>query len=138
MIYRESPQGGHVMPQVVHFEINADDPERAIEFYSNVFGWSIDLWTGPAEYWLINTGQGINGGIMRRMESATTVNTIQVASIDEFMKKVVTSGGHIVTPKLTIPGVGLHAYCRDTEGNIFGLIERDESMRIIESEEPGY
>ena len=126
------------MPQIVHFEINADDPERAIQFYSDVFGWNIELWTGPAEYWLINTGQGINGGIMRRMESATTINTIQVDSIDEFMKKVVAGGGHIITPKLTIPGVGLHAYCRDTEGNLFGLIQRDESIRAMEEETPGY
>jgi hypothetical protein len=59
-----------------------------------------------------------------------------VASIDEFMKKVVKSGGHILTPKLEIPGVGLHAYCRDTEGNIFGLIQRDEAMRIMETEKP--
>jgi uncharacterized protein len=126
------------MPRIVHFEINADDPERAIKFYSEVFGWSIDLWTGPAEYWLINTGQGINGGIMRRMDKATTINTVQVASIDEFMKKVVAGGGHIVTPKLTIPGVGLHAYCRDTEGNLFGLIQQDGLTRLMESEQPDY
>lgn len=126
------------MPKVIHFEINADDPERAIKFYSDVFGWNIDLWTGPAEYWLINTGEGINGGIMRRMDSASIINTIQVSSIDEYMKKVVKGGGHIITPKLSIPGVGLHAYCRDTEGNIFGLIQRDESFRVMEDERPNY
>ncbi|MGZ7136310.1 MAG: VOC family protein, partial [Methanobacterium sp.] len=38
------------MPRVVHFEIPADDPERAIEFYKNVFGWKIDKWEGPFDY----------------------------------------------------------------------------------------
>lgn len=126
------------MPRVVHFEINADDPERAARFYTDVFGWAVDIWTGPAEYWLIDTAGGINGGIMRRMGEAATVNTIEVPSIDEFMKKVVKSGGHIITPKLAIPGVGLHAYCSDTEGNTFGLIERDDSLRVMEEEKPGY
>ncbi len=26
-------------------------------------------------------------------------------------------------PKMKIPGVGFHAYCQDTEGNIFGIME---------------
>jgi catechol 2,3-dioxygenase-like lactoylglutathione lyase family enzyme len=29
------------MPRVVHFEIHADDPKRAIKFYQDVFGWEI-------------------------------------------------------------------------------------------------
>ncbi len=40
------------MPRVVHFEINADDPERAAKFYQNVFGWKIKKWEGPIDYWL--------------------------------------------------------------------------------------
>ncbi len=55
------------------------------------------------------------------MNSEKTINTIEVASIDDFMKKVVKFGGHILTPELTIPGVGVHAYCLDSEGNTFSL-----------------
>ena len=59
------------MGRVVHFEIAADEPERAIKFYKEVFGWGIkDMGQGGAEYWLVTTGSkkepGINGGIMRR------------------------------------------------------------------------
>ena len=46
------------MPRVVHFEINADDVERAVQFYSDVFGWKAEKWAGPMEYWLIMTGEG--------------------------------------------------------------------------------
>lgn len=54
------------MPRVVHFEIDAKKPERAIEFYEKVFGWKIEKWKGPVDYWLIMTGKesesGIDGG----------------------------------------------------------------------------
>lgn len=115
------------MPRVIHFEINADDPKRAAQFYENVFGWKISKWEGPAEYWLVNTGDekqpGINGGIMGCMDKATIVNTIDVPSVDEYVKKVVKAGGKQVSKKNAIPGIGYFAYCADTEGNIFGVLE---------------
>lgn len=120
--------------RVTHFEINADDPERAAKFYQEVFGWQIQKWEGPIEYWLITTGPddkpGINGGLMKRMDpQATTVNTIEVPSVDELTKKVVEKGGTTVAPKQAIPGVGYGAYCQDTEGNTFGLMELDETAQ---------
>jgi predicted enzyme related to lactoylglutathione lyase len=58
------------MPRVVHFEIHADDPQRAIAFYSKLFGWEFNSWGGPMEYYLIKTGpeesRGIDGGMIRR------------------------------------------------------------------------
>ena len=64
------------MPRVVHFEIHADDPERAISFYQSVFGWQFQKWEGPLEYWMIITGPegtpGINGGLVNR--SGETLN----------------------------------------------------------------
>lgn len=44
------------MPRVVHFEISADEPERAVKFYTDVFGWDVKRWGGPKDYWLITTG----------------------------------------------------------------------------------
>jgi len=122
------------MPRVVHFEIHADDPERAVKFYQDVFGWEIVKWEGPQDYWLITTGPdddpGINGGLMKRSDpSASTWNTVEVPSVDEFTAKVVESGGKVVMPKTAIPGVGYQAYCQDTEGNVFGLHETDESAQ---------
>jgi hypothetical protein len=121
------------MPRVVHFEINADDAERAVKFYSQVFGWKIKKWEGPMDYWLVSTGEGspgIDGGLMKRMNpSATTVNTVDVPSVDEFLVKITKNGGQIVMPKRAVPGVGWMAYCQDTEGNVFGIMQEDSSAR---------
>ena len=121
------------MPRIVHFEIPVDNVDRAIKFYSSVFGWKIEKW-GPQDYWLIKTGQegqpGIDGAIMKR-EAPTnvTVNTIDVPSLEEYLTKVTKSGGKILTSKTTIPGVGYFAYCQDTEGNAFGVLQSDESAK---------
>jgi predicted enzyme related to lactoylglutathione lyase len=122
------------MPRVVHFEIDAKKPDRAIKFYEKVFSWKIKKWEGPVEYYLITTGKesepGIDGGLSRRTESEpSTVNTIDVPSVDEFIKKVEASGGTIIRPKMAVPGVGYMAYFKDPEGNIFGMMENDESAK---------
>jgi len=122
------------MPRVVHFEIDAKKPDRAIKFYEKVFSWKIKKWEGPVEYYLITTGKesepGIDGGLSRRTESEpSTVNTIDVPSVDEFIKKVEASGGIIIRPKMAVPGVGYMAYFKDPEGNIFGMMENDESAK---------
>ncbi len=119
------------MSRVVHFEFPADNPERAVAFYGGVFGWQFTKWGGPMEYWLITTGAegtpGINGGMMRRSPETTgTVNTIQIDSLDETLAAVEKNGGKQVAPKMHIPGVGWLAYCVDTEGTQFGLIQPDK------------
>ncbi len=119
---------------MVHFEISADQPERAAKFYSTVFGWEIQKWPGPQDYWLITTGKegtvGIDGGLMKRMHpSATTVNTIDVPSVDEFVTKVTQNGGKVIAPKMAIPGTGYLAYCQDTEGNTFGIMQANKSAK---------
>jgi predicted enzyme related to lactoylglutathione lyase len=120
------------MLRVVHFEINADDPERALRFYERVFGWNFTKWEGPMDYWLIKTGEedepGIDGGLMRRQDpNAAVIDTIDVPSVDAYVKKVQENGGEIVQPKTAVPGVGYVAYFKDTEGNPFGIMESDES-----------
>jgi len=119
------------MPRVIHFEIPADSPERAVEFYKKVFGWKFDKWPGPSDYWLITTGKGepgIDGGLLQRPHpGAGTVNTIGVASLDEAVQQVHGAGGKTVLPKMAIPGVGYLAYCQDTEGNTFGMMQADPS-----------
>ncbi|MEW6049753.1 MAG: VOC family protein [Candidatus Zixiibacteriota bacterium] len=118
----------------MHFEIHADQPERAVRFYSEVFGWLFSKWSGPQDYWLITTGAvdqpGINGGLMQRRDpGGATYNTVDVPSVDEFLIKITSHGGTIALPKMAIPGVGWLAYCKDTEGNIFGIHEADPSAK---------
>jgi predicted enzyme related to lactoylglutathione lyase len=121
------------MPRVVHFEISADEPQRALEFYRGVFGWEFSKWDGPQEYWLVKTGPddqpGINGGLFRRQGPVGSVNSIDVPSADAYAAKVKQLGGEVVMPKMTIPGVGYLIYCKDTEGTIFGLWQRDPTAK---------
>lgn len=121
------------MSRVVHFDIHAEEPVRAIAFYAGVFGWEIRKYDGPEEYWLISTGAdgpGIDGGLARRSGpfSGTTV-TVEVPSVDEYLERITARGGIIVAPKMTIPSVGFIAYCLDLEGNLFGIIQNDPSAR---------
>jgi len=122
------------MSRVIHFELPADDPERAIKFYEKAFGWKFEKWQGPVEYWLIMTGPedepGIDGGLARRdSPGSSTVNTISVASVDEAVAKIEVHGGKVIRPKSPVPGVGWLAYCQDTEGNTFGIMQEDPEAR---------
>jgi predicted enzyme related to lactoylglutathione lyase len=128
------------MSRVVHFEIHVDNPARAAQFYTSVFGWTIQKW-GDLDYWLITTGTpdqvGINGGMFPRKGAAPAEGTpisayvcsVDVDAIDEAIARVMGSGGTIVVPKRALPGVGWSAYAKDTEGNIFGLSQNDPNAR---------
>ena len=115
------------MPRVVHFEIPADDPERAVKFYKKVFGWKIDKWEGPFDYWLVTTGAedepGINGAIMSKEMGEMVKNTIVVDSFDEYAQKIEKAGGKMLMEKQTIPKVGTIAAFEDTEGNVSVIME---------------
>ncbi len=122
------------MPRVNHFEIFADDPQRAIQFYTKVFGWRVEKWNGPVDYWMLTTGSenepGIDGAIARRERPADcVVNTINVPDLDAYLNVVKHYGGTIVAGKIAVPGVGWMAYCLDSEGNRFGLMQGDPNAK---------
>ena len=122
------------MPRPIHFEIPVNDTQRAIDFYSRIFGWKFSKWDGPMDYWIITTGEspepGINGGLMVRRDPAQPcVNTIGVANLDETVAAVLSSGGSMAVPKMPVPGVGWLAYCKDTDGNIFGIMQNDPNAK---------
>jgi len=122
------------MSRVIHFEIPASDPQRAAEFYRKAFGWKIEKWPGPMDYWMVTTGPeetpGINGGLMKKQAPTTvTTNTIGVVSVDAAVETVKKAGGKLVMPKTPIPTVGYFAYLEDTEGNLFGVMQADAKAK---------
>ena len=122
------------MSRPIHFDLSADSPERAADFYRHVFGWNIEKWEGPTDYWMINTGDetepGITGGIAGRISpNDTTAVVFDVSSVDDIAQAVQASGGKIREPKKTIPGVGYLVMCKDTEGKTFGIMQIDESVK---------
>lgn len=126
------------MNKVMHFEIVAIDPLRAIDFYTKVFDWKFEKWedSGDMEYWMVltvprGTPGAINGGLRREMgtnvkERTKSVNsfvcTIVVEDIDDILAKVTANGGEILSPKELTPKVGWIAYCLDSEGNVFSVL----------------
>lgn len=125
------------MPKIVHFEVPADDMDRAKNFYESLFGWKIQPFQEGADYWLISTSEEqaedqIGGGLMPRQNpNQTIVQYIDVASVDEYMKKVSELNGKVVVPKMPVPGMGYFAVCLDTEGNSFGIWETDPEAGIL-------
>jgi uncharacterized protein len=122
------------MPRPIHFEIPADNPERVIDFYSKALGWKFTKWDGPMEYWVISTGiagePGIDGGLMRRRHpDQPCVNTVAVENLERTLESVLSNGGVLAVPKMPVPGVGWLAYCKDTEGHIFGMMQNDPSAK---------
>ena len=117
------------MGKILRFELQVPNPEEAIAFYANSFGWKFGKIPGPQDYWFISTGDsdqpGIDGGLMKSPDGATrTTNSIDVPSIDDYTKKVVENGGSVVVPKTAVPGMGYFAYCLDNKGLLFGISER--------------
>jgi uncharacterized protein len=125
---------------VVHFEIPADDPERATKFYRDLFGWEIqkmDVSGGP-EYWMVRTvpagadgypvRPGVNGGVMRRMfPEQAPVNYIGVERVDDFVKKAERLGAKVLVAKTPVSGMGWFAQLQDTEGNVFAVWQTDSA-----------
>lgn len=116
---------------IVHFEIPADDVERAKKFYSELFGWEFSAPPGFEEYWVFDTGdpeQDAGGGLMARQAPGQgIVHYIQVESVADYVTKVQTLGGQVIFPRSPVPGMGWFAQFLDTEGNCFAIWESDTS-----------
>jgi predicted enzyme related to lactoylglutathione lyase len=120
--------------RIVHFEIEATNRERAKNFYARAFGWEMQQ-MGPemGEYVVVITGDpkepgAINGGIFGSPGGATKeLNAfscvVGVDNIDQAMGNVQSAGGQLLGDKMDIPGIGTFVRCKDTEGNIFTMLQ---------------
>lgn len=131
--------------RVAHFEIQVDDPERAMKFYGDIFGWEWKDWSSVtgSPYWGILTAPmdskepGINGGLLKRPcpppkpEQGTNayVCTITVENYDEIEKKILENGGKLAMPKFALVGMAWQGYYIDTEGNTFGIHQADPNAK---------
>jgi predicted enzyme related to lactoylglutathione lyase len=131
---------------IVHFEIPADQPERAAKFYRELFGWDIKKFEGSAaggiEYWMVQTvptddqgmpaRPGVNGGLMRRMyPGQPPVNYIAVEDVDRFVEKAKPLGAKVLMEKSPVPGMGWFAQLNDTEGNLIAIWQHDPSAGAV-------
>jgi len=120
--------------QVVHFELPADNVDRARGFYKKTFHWAIQPMP-EMNYTMVQTTPGdangmpkdpgaINGGIAERGNPAPVkapVITIAVDDIERALKDIGKNGGKTLQGKQSIGPMGFTAYFQDTEGNVVGL-----------------
>ena len=119
------------MPTLVHFEIPADNVERAKSFYSKLFGWEIKELPGM-DYWIITMGgeKSVSGGMMKRQNPGQPIiNYVDVPSVDKYAAEIEKLGGKIIFPKTAIPEMGYFATCQDTEKNTFGIWEENKNAK---------
>ena len=119
---------------LVHFEIPAKDVEKLKSFYTKVFGWKIEKFPGPMEYWGIETvpvdksgapvRRGVNGGLYKKEKpDQVPLTYVGVESVDEYTKKIESAGGKALMRKEEVPGMGWFSIVQDPEGNLFGLYQ---------------
>jgi uncharacterized protein len=122
--------------EVGHFEIPADEVERARKFYSAVFGWKMThipemnytmAYTGPVDSQGMPTAPGYIGGGIGPREGVLKhpLVTIVVDEIQAALKLVESHGGKVLQPQQPIGDgtMGSVAYIQDTEGNVTGLYQ---------------
>ena len=132
------------MGRVLHFEIQADDVERARAFYAAAFGWTFEDYspmTGST-YWGISTGDpdtpGIDGGLLARPAPAPApeqganafVCTVVCDDYDETERRILDAGGRVALPKMALTGMAWQGYYLDPEGNTFGIHQPDEKAGL--------
>jgi predicted enzyme related to lactoylglutathione lyase len=117
-----------------HFAINADDVQRARQFYEAVFGWTFSPWGPPNFYQVRDAGEGLLGALQERRElvAGQPANTFEptfgVEDLGVAIAAVVAAGGKIVMPRTRIEGVGELIYFRDSEGNLVGAMQYDTGL----------
>ncbi|HEV7454822.1 MAG TPA: VOC family protein [Candidatus Saccharimonadales bacterium] len=121
------------MNNVNYFEIQASAPEKAIIFYTGIFGWEFTKQEGMStDYWQIKT-DGIRGGLLKRPapvpppESGTNayICSMEVEDFDAAAEKILKHGGIVAMEKFAVPGRCWQGYFLDTEDNTFGIFEAD-------------
>ena len=81
---------------------------------------------------------GIDGGLLPRQGPAPAamapvsafVCTVGVTDLDAMVATAVAAGGVVALPKMPIPTMGWLAYCKDTEGNLFGMMQMDPECKM--------
>ena len=119
-------------PAMTYFEIPVTDMNRAVQFYTYVFGVSLtrEVVDGydmalfpPAE-----DGWGASGALAKGdvyVPSKTgAILYFRVASIDDILARATAAGADILYPKKDIGDLGYVAEIEDSEGNRIALTEQ--------------
>ena len=121
----------------IFFEIQADDLDRAENFYKTIFGWKFKPVPGlPVEYRSIDNG-GVGGGLLKRpaktppQECGTNAFTcsFEVENFDKTAAAIEELKGIVALPKFAVQGKCWQGYFLDNEKNVFGIFQVDKNAR---------
>ncbi len=106
-------------------QLNTNDSERAIEFYSGLFGWSFDKQPDTEiPYWGVSVGGRLGAGMMLLPADAPApphwLVYFGIDDIDAAAAKIGESGGALLVPKTAVPG-GEIVVAQDPQGAVFAF-----------------
>ena len=109
---------------VMHWEIVGGEGKQLQEFYSGLFGWSIDS-NNPYDYGLVDTqtSRGINGGVGPTEGPNRVTVYIEVDDIQGYLDKAIGMGARLMMPVTELPGAVTLALFADPAGNVTGLLK---------------
>lgn len=113
---------------VIHFEVPAEDVDRAQRFYSELFGWQF----GPSQmpdldYRMARVSENAGAAVFPSENVTGHPHYYHdVPDIDAALAKVGELGGEAEN-KAPVPGFGWFARCKDSEGNAFYLWQGDSA-----------
>lgn len=107
---------------VTWFEIKSSNPARLHEFYSDAFGWKMQLVVGMDSA-MVDTDSpaGIAGSIGKAEEPNQVTFYIEADDLQSHLDRVESLGGKTVMPVTEIPDVVTFAQFADPDGNVVGL-----------------
>jgi predicted enzyme related to lactoylglutathione lyase len=123
---------------VVHFEMPYEDADRVAKFYEDAFGWDMTKMGNEMggyvtaatadtdENRMVKTPGTINGGFYDiKMANAAKEPSVVIAvkDLDKAMAAVKAAGGEILREPEEIPGIGMWASFRDSEGNRVSILQ---------------
>jgi uncharacterized protein len=98
------------------------DPKGAQEFYTQLFGWQIEVFkTDEVAYPMISVGGQSHGGFPTVQEGTPPhwVGNVAVENVDDTVKKVQGAGGTLIHGPQEIPDVGRFAVFADPQNAVF-------------------
>ncbi|HEY1687605.1 MAG TPA: VOC family protein [Solirubrobacteraceae bacterium] len=109
---------------VVHFEVQGKDAEALKSFYGEVFEWKLN--SVMPEYAMVDTGEGIPGGVGSGPEGSDGHVTFYVAvdDLQAALDKIAAAGGSTVQPPMDVPDGPSIALFADPEGHVIGLVKQ--------------
>lgn len=110
---------------VVHFEVLGKDAERLQNFYRDAFDWKVES-VMPTYAMAYPGGEGnIAGGVGSSPDGGAGHVTfyVEVADLDEALKKIEGLGGKTVAGPMDVPGGPSIAMFVDPEGHMVGLVK---------------